>query len=217
MKKYYFKSENGFTISELAASMLISVIVTVGAIWAIIAFFNKYEEYRLRTYLYQEAFNTLDTIKYGLPLGSGSETYFYGVASANELRITRGFSSAEGRGVRVVPSIQQGGYFDFSEYYLDDGKIKGTYLYQSVGPPSPIILFPGKYDNRIFVTNFSVTMLNQANTAIYQLNPARLIEIVLEAELRYKGKVFPVRYKTAMTTIINKQENTESDNSGANE
>ncbi len=214
MRRYNIKSENGYTITEVMASVMLSVVVAVGAIWAILAFFNKYEEYRLRTYLYQEAFNTLNTVKYGLPLGSGTETYFYGVASANELRVTRGFSNIEGRGVRVVPSIQQGGYFDFSEYYLDDGQIKGTYLYQSVGPPSPIVLFPAKYDDKISVTNFSVTMLNQVNSGLNQINPGRLVDVELQAELRHKGKVFPVRYKTTMTTIINKQSTTES-SSGA--
>jgi hypothetical protein len=201
MKYSISKSEKGSALIEVLTSITISVIIAVGAIWALISFFNKYEEFKLRTYLYQESFNALSQIKFGIPLGSGEDTYFYGVNSANKLRITRGFSNTEGRGLRVIPSVRIGGYFDFAEYYFDGSQIKATYQYQSITPPAPIILFPAKHQDKIFVTDFQVKMLNDPNSGKDPLNPGLCVRVSLSAELRYKGKIHPMSYETIMTVI----------------
>ncbi|MDP8231162.1 MAG: hypothetical protein P9L91_00685, partial [Candidatus Zophobacter franzmannii] len=118
LRKYTIRnSESGITLMEVMVSISLSVIIAIGAIWALMAFFNKYEEYTLRTYLYQESFNALTQVKGGLALGAGEDTYFYGVSSGSKLRITRGFSNISGKGLMVIPSRQVGGYFDYSEYY----------------------------------------------------------------------------------------------------
>ena len=202
LRKYSIRNnESGITLMEVIVSISISVIIAVGAIWALIAFFNKYEEYNLRTYLYQESFNTLTQIKGGIPLGSGTNTYFYGVNSASKLRITRGFSDTIGKGIMTIPSIQIGGYFDNSEFYFNDGKILGTYFYRSVAPPSPIVLFPKKHRDKIFVTDFRVVMLNDPIEGEEELYPGKIVEITIEAELRNKGKIFPCTYRTKMSTF----------------
>lgn len=202
LKKYSIrKSENGIALMEIMVSLSLSVIIAIGAIWALIAFFNKYEEYKLRTFLYQDSFNALTQIKGGLALGTGNDTYFYGVSSASELGVTRGFSNIEGKGLKVIPSIQVGGYFDYSEYYFNGSKLLGTYLFQSISPPSPIVLFPTKHQDKIFVTDFNVEMLNTPMPSEVQEFPGEVVRVTLEAELRYKDKVHPVRYSTIMTTF----------------
>jgi len=200
LRKYTIRnSESGITLMEVMVSISLSVIIAIGAIWALMAFFNKYEEYTLRTYLYQESFNALTQVKGGLALGTGEDTYFYGVSSGSKLRVTRGFSNVSGKGLMVIPSRQIGGYFDYSEYYFNEGKIFGTYLYQSVSPPSPIVLFPAKHRDKIFVTDFTVDMLNDPQNSDDQQNPGKVVRVTLEAELRHKNKIYPVRYSTIMT------------------
>ncbi|MBN2829219.1 MAG: hypothetical protein JXR56_02735 [Candidatus Cloacimonetes bacterium] len=188
-------SESGFTIVEVLASIGLSVIVVLGAVLALIAFFNKFDEYQARTYVYQDAFNALNQIKFGVKIGSEFDPYFYGVSSSTSIVITRGSTNSSGSGVMVFPSIEVGGSNDFSEYYFHQGQIKATYQYQSVAPPAPIIIFPRKYEDRITVTDFTVTKVNTSELP-------QCVEIELKAVLMVKDKEIPIHYTTKMATII---------------
>jgi hypothetical protein len=121
--------------------------------------------------------------------------------------VTRGYSNTSGRGIRVIPSIRIGGYFDFAEYYFDGTKILATYQYQSVTPPAPIVLFPAKHQDKIFVTDFAVEMLNDPASSSDQLNPGQCVKVTLKAELRYRNKIHPMTYETIMTVIAAKDPN----------
>lgn len=81
------KSESGFTLVEVLSVTLIMGFLIASAAIGFSVFFSKFRELSRWAELQSEAFESLQQIKNGILVGSGENTRFLGVSSANRLEL----------------------------------------------------------------------------------------------------------------------------------
>lgn len=197
------KNNRGMSLIELITVMLISTILIMVSGVAISAFFRRYKVINEFLELQQGAMECLETIRSGYSLNRGEQ--FYGVANAKTMELV---GSADiwnaGTGIKIYPPT----YADYQkndmiQFYLDEGAIKVSYIYNGIQVNSPQYLFPSRdMRDKIRVTKFSVANAN-AGGAILNLNDTadnqlRILEIVMEARIKVKDAPLPnqIQYKT---------------------
>jgi len=80
-----FRSQAGFTITELMVVIAISGFLMAAAATGFSAFFSKFEEMNKTMELQRDAFNCMQTIKSGIPIGAGPNLRFQGIATADSI------------------------------------------------------------------------------------------------------------------------------------
>lgn len=204
------KNERGFTLIELIAVMVISVVLILISATVLSTFYRRYKSLNDMLELQKGAMKCLSVIKNGYPMNRGEQ--FYGVTNAKTLEITgRGGSWNSGTGIKVTPpQYTDAQRNDMVHFYLEDNAIKVKYIYNGVEVNAAQYLFPERSDReRTKVTRFEVINANQAGQLI-PLNDIvdtdlHIIEVILEAQvlvrnnpLASKREYKKVDYRTFM-------------------
>lgn len=192
------RSQAGFTITEIVAVIAISGFLMAVAATGFAAFFSKFDEMNKRTELQRDAFNCLQTIKNGIPIGSGATMKFQGIATADSV-IFKGVSGNISSHIVLYPPPSDIYHQnDFIEIYQDGKYVRATYLDGNIQPPAPLYLFPKPGRGNVM----EVTKL-----VFWKANPdgpvAKVIRVDLEARvLLRKGVYQTVSYSTKMALTM---------------
>lgn len=192
------RSQAGFTITELMVVIVISGFLMAVAATGFSAFFSKFNEMNKTMELQRDAFNCLQTIKNGIPIGSGSGLRFQGIATSDSV-VFEGTNSSSGSSIRLFPPITDYTHQnDFIRIFLSGSYVRATYLYGTIQPPAPLYLFPkNTRGNTMEVTKLSFKKVNQGSLA-------KVLEVQLSARVplrKDKNKIIykTVNYATRMT------------------
>jgi prepilin-type N-terminal cleavage/methylation domain-containing protein len=188
--KLYMKlvrSQAGFTITELMVVIALSGFLMAVAATGFSTFFAKFDELNKISELQRDAFNCMQQIKNGIPMGTGTNLKFSGVATADSVQFVSSTSALPtSKEIKLFPPIADVEHtFDFVDIKFDDnGYVRATYKNGSIQPPAPLYLFPkpsrAKY--RTYVTKLRFTQANAGPVC-------RVIRVDLEAktEIRREG------------------------------
>jgi hypothetical protein len=92
--------------------------------------------------LQRDAFNCLQTIKSGIPIGSGAGMKFQGIATADSV-VFLGTTGNSSSNIVLYPSISDYTHSaDFVRIFYDGKYVRATYLNGTIQPGSPLYLFP---------------------------------------------------------------------------
>jgi prepilin-type N-terminal cleavage/methylation domain-containing protein len=189
------KNERGFTIIELISVLAISTILILISAVGLNAFFVKNRELNTWVSIQKDAMNCLNTMKVGTPVGTQTETSFYGVINAEELELI-GAASANDPAEGVICHQPQASLIqasDRSHFYFDGQAVRVNYVYKGYSPPTAAYLFP----ERGQLDEYEVLQF-----AIWQANPGEeveLIKVVLEARVKIReGYYKTLKYSTIM-------------------
>lgn len=186
--------QSGFTITEVLAAIVVSTILIAMAAVAIITFYTKYSELSAFARLQQDAFDAVETVKYGYPFDLEHDYTFMGIANARRVTLeTAGAQHGIHTGIMCYPVDEQtGGTHDYVRYFYDrDARairvqsLQGIRFYQDQ-------IFPKRGDPHMEVTNFELTSLTGEE------NP-RVINLKLKARVNISEDRW--RYVTYETQI----------------
>lgn len=185
-------NEKGITLTEIIAALAVSALLVGMAAITLLTFFGKYKELTYYAQLQQDAFDLVETVKYGYPFKGIDEFIFLGVANSSSLTLdgTAGsWGLTTSRGVSCIPDRAEEGHSnDYVRYYYDgrSASIMVQGLYGPVFKQEQI--FPSRNQELIKVTDFRIRSLTGSE------NP-RLISIELEAEISLSTDPEDVRVK----------------------
>lgn len=193
------RSQAGFTITEIMVVIVISGFLMAVAATGFSAFFSKFDEMNKRTELQRDAFNCMQMIKNGIPIGSGANLKFQGIATADSV-IFQGVSGYASSDITLYPPASDITHQnDFIRIYWDGKYVRATYLDGSIQPPAPLYLFPKP--SRGNVTK--VTKLRFSKGTPVGIPPkVILVELEAEVELRKDVEPFKVSYSTRMALTM---------------
>lgn len=189
------RSQAGFTITEIMVVIVISGFLMAVAATGFAAFFSKFDEMNKRTELQRDAFNCMQKIKNGIPIGSGANLKFQGIATADSV-VFQGVSGFASSSIILYPPASDIYHQnDFIRIWWDGRYVRATYLDGSIQPPAPLYLFPKP--SRGNVTK--VTKLRFSKGTPVGV-PAKVILVELEAEVELRKDAPPqkVSYSTRM-------------------
>jgi prepilin-type N-terminal cleavage/methylation domain-containing protein len=194
MKKQIL-NEKGFTLIEVISVVTISTLLILISAVGLSVYFAKYKELNTWVELQKDALACINTIKTGVSVGDPVNGEFYGVANAKRLEIMGGiFNADSGSGITCYPPIADVSQnIDRAQFYFDGRAIRVNYVYKGVALAAPKYLFPeeGALD-RIEITNFKVTRLNQSIETI-------VIQVDLSARTEIREGIFKeVNFSTIM-------------------
>jgi prepilin-type N-terminal cleavage/methylation domain-containing protein len=188
------RSQAGFTITELMVVIAISGVIMAAAATGFSAFFAKFDEMSSTMELQRDAFNCMQTIKSGIPIGSGTTLKFQGVATADSIIFIGTSGNTSNNIVLYPPASDYTHQNDFVRIWFDGRYVRATYLNGTIQPPAPLYLFPkpGR-NNKTYVTNLRFT---QANT---EGGIAKVVRVDLDARVKLRANVYKtVSYTTRM-------------------
>lgn len=204
-KKIRFR-DDGFSIIELMAVLMISTVIFLGATIAVSTFLLKFQELQRISVLNREAFNCLQVIKHGVTVEIGGKTQFMGVTNANEAELSGNFIDGGGRTALILkPPVSHSDYSSHDEIkiYTSDGYVRyDQYVFGAEHTISrERYIFPKLVSskNRIMEVT-KLTFRNINPTA----NTLKVVKVELEARIEIsraeKGKrnYHTVRYETLM-------------------
>jgi len=197
-------SQAGFTITELMVVIAISGFLMAAAAIGFSTFFSKFEEMNRIMELQRDAFNCMQTIKNGIPIGSGAGLKFQGIATADSVKFPGNLSSNSESIILYPPPSSYLHLNDFIRIYREGRYVRATYLDGTVSPPSPLYLFPKP--SRGVYPEVTKLRFSQANTDI---GLTRVVNVELEARVLlkkdhnyYKNVYKTVKYATRMTLAL---------------
>ncbi len=192
VKRYRLDSESGFTLTEVLAAIAVSTILIAMAAVAIFTFYTKYRELRLFAELQQDAFDAVETIKYGYPFDIEYDYFFMGIANSRSVTFeASGAQLGEYTGILCYPSDNRtGGTHDYVRFFYDRDRrairvqsLQGIRFFQDQ-------IFPRPRD-----TNTEVTKLRFASLTGVE-NP-RVVSMELEARVKVSEDRYRyVNYRT---------------------
>lgn len=152
--------ESGFSLAEVLAAVAVSTILIILAAIAILTFFTKYREISYFADLQQQAFDAIETMKYGYPiLDSGNDYIFLGISNAKSATLeslSGGWGSYSG--IMCLPDRSAPGHAnDYIRFYWDRNakviRVQSLYGVRFISEQ----VFPKRGDDRIEVTYFNLT------------------------------------------------------------
>ncbi len=185
--------QRGVTLIELIVVMAISVGLILTAAVGIGTFFRKFKELTAWSELQKDALDCINTIKNGVPVGTGEYMEYYGVTNALKLQLTNTTTNAS-TGLRITPPTDKGLETpDFAHFFLYDGAVRCTYVHHGVQVGSPLYIFP-KQENLedMVIDKFLFTKVNPEKD---------VLAVQLELHARVKtgtGNFREVKFKTTM-------------------
>ncbi len=194
---HLFDNTSGLTLAEVLAGIVVSTILIGLAAVAIMTFYSKYVELSYFADLQQEAYDLIETVKYGYPFEELQDYVFIGATNADSLRLEElpgGWGTYSG--IRCIPDRSAMGHaYDFVRYYwrrYDQAVFVearyGIRYYQEQ-------IFPKRGDDRFAVTEFTITPLD-----VYDPNNVRAIRVDLKAEAVISDeKKKEISYSTIIT------------------
>ncbi len=193
-------SQAGFTLIEIIAALAITGLLFGAATTAFSAFFSKYEELNKVSDLETQAYDCLQKgIKYGLINDRDPHNIVWsGVANADSVAFLNG-SAAGSTGIILTSQAQSVEHAnDYVKFWFDGRAVRGTYLFGSSQPSSPIYIFPKpSRNNKITVTNLRFSKVNTSTPTI------KVLRVDLSAKVEIRKNIFRyVNYSTKMA--INK-------------
>ena len=186
--------QGGVTLVEVIVVMTISTVLILIAALGIGSFFRKYRELSAWAELQKDAIECLNLIKNGVPVGSGNDMEYYGVANALQLRLTNTTTNT-GSGIRITPPTSQGlDTPDFAHFYLYDGVVRCTYVHRGIQVASPLYVFPKQEDlEKVIVDKFKITKVNQERDVI-------AVQVDLHARIKTgSNSTRAIQFSTKMT------------------
>jgi hypothetical protein len=162
------------------------------------AFFGKFNEMSKTMELQRDAFNCMQTMKSGIPIGSGSALQFQGIATADSV-VFQGTSGTQSDAIILYPPVSDYTHQnDFIRIFWDGKYVRATYLNGSIQPASPLYLFPKPTrGNKMEVTRLRFSKVNSDATAkVVLVEMDAQVEILKNAPPRY------VSYTTRMTLTM---------------
>ncbi len=159
MPSRIFRNDQGFSLTEIVAALAVSTILIILAALAIITFFTKFKELSYFADLQQQAFEAIETMKYGYPLQDVDGYVFMGISNAKTATLEAlagGWGAYSG--IYCVPDRSALGHAnDYIRFYWDRNSksirmqaLYGVRFYQEQ-------IFPKVGDDRIEVTFFNLT------------------------------------------------------------
>lgn len=193
LKNSLLGRQRGVTLIELIVVMAISVMLILVSAVGIGTFFRKYKELTAWADLQKDGLDCLNTIKNGVPVGSGDNLEYYGVTNALKLQLTN-TATTSGTGLRVTPPTDKGlETTDFAHFYLYDGAVRCTYVHHGVQAASPLYIFPLQENlDDMIVDKFLFTKVNSDQD---------LLAVQVELHARVKtgaGNFRAIKFKTKM-------------------
>ncbi|MCB5230536.1 MAG: prepilin-type N-terminal cleavage/methylation domain-containing protein [Candidatus Cloacimonas sp.] len=178
------KNQKGFTLTEILSAIVVSLLLVGMAAITLLTFFGKFKELSYYAQLQQDAFDAVETIKYGYPFQGVNEYLFLGVANANSVQLEGpgGSWASTFNSLTCIPDrSEQGHSNDYVRYYYDQRtqSIMVQGLYGVVFKQEQV--FPTRNQDMIRVTQFRVSSMTGNS------NP-RLLTIEIDAELDLTGK-----------------------------
>lgn len=156
------RTQAGFTITELMAVIVISGFLMTVAATGFGTFFSKFDEMNKTMELQRDAFNCLQTIKNGIPIGSGTSLQFQGIATADSVVFsgTNTLTTNAANSITLYPPLtDQDHLSDYVKIFYDGTRyIRAQYAYGQQTTPAPLYLFP-KNDRDTKLTETKVTKL----------------------------------------------------------
>ncbi len=191
------KSQAGFTITELMAVIAISGFLMAAAATGFSAFFSKFNEMSKSMELQRDAFNCMQTIKSGIPIGSGSSLKFQGISTA-ETAVFTGTSGSSASTIILYPPVSD--YLhqnDFIRIFHDGKYVRATYLNGTIMPAAPLYLFPKPTrGNEMEVTKL---LFSKANGD----GETKVVLVELEARVKLRKDVYKnIAYSSKMTLTM---------------
>jgi prepilin-type N-terminal cleavage/methylation domain-containing protein len=191
------KSQSGFTITELIVVIAISGFLMAAAATGFSAFFAKFNDMSKTMELQRDAFNCMQTIKSGVPIGSGTGLKFQGIATADSV-VFVGTNAVSSNNIILYPPVSDYTHAsDFIRIYHDGRYVRATYLNGTIQPPSPLYLFPKPTrGNETTVTRLRFIKANSGQAA-------KVIIVELDARVKLRKDVYKtVSYSTKMALTI---------------
>lgn len=188
------RSQAGFTITEIMVVIVISGFLMAAAATGFSAFFAKFNELTQTMELQRDAFNCMQTIKNGIPIGSGTNLKFQGIATAERATFV-GYSNQTSSNILLYPPPSDYTHQnDFVRIYQDGIYVRATYLNGTIQPPAPLYLFPKPIrGNTMEVTKLRFTQANMDG------NEPKVVLVELDARVKLRKDVYKsVSYKTRM-------------------
>jgi prepilin-type N-terminal cleavage/methylation domain-containing protein len=188
------RSQSGFTITELMVVIAVSGILMAAAATGFSAFFTKFDELNKSMELQRDAFNCLQAIKNGIPIGSGAGLKFQGIATADSLIFVGASNNTSSNIILYPPPSDYTHLNDFVRIYYDGKYVRATYLNATIQPPAPLYLFPKPLrGNKMEVTKLQFTQANMDG------GTAKVVNVELSARVKLrKDQYKSVTYKTKM-------------------
>jgi prepilin-type N-terminal cleavage/methylation domain-containing protein len=192
------RSQSGLTVTELMVSIVISGLLMAVAATGFVTFFTKFADLSKTIELQRDAFNCLQTIKSGIPIGNGPNLKFSGVATADSLVFANSLSQSQSHDIILYPGSSNFEHVnDYVRIYLYNGYVMARYLDGSFQPP-PIYIFP-KYSRRNTTTVTDLTF-TKANT---NESVPKVISVKLDARAKIRGNQYKsVSYVTKMAIAL---------------
>ncbi len=185
--------QSGITLVELIVVMAISVMLVLTAAVGIGTFFRKYKELTAWADLQKDALDCINLIKNGVPVGSGDNMEYYGVANALKLQLTNTTTNTS-TGLRITPPTDKGlDTPDYAHFYLYDGVVRCAYVHHGVQAASPLYVFP-KQENLddMIVDKFVFTKVNPDQDLL-------AVQVELHARIKTGADSYrAVKFKTKM-------------------
>lgn len=176
------RSQAGFTLTELMAVIVISGFLMAVAATGFSTFFAKFDEMNAAMELQRDAFNCLQAIKNGIPIGSGANLQFQGIATADSV-VFSGTSSLVSNSANSItlypPLTDQAHINDYVRIFYDPrGFVRAQYAYGNQTTPAPLYLFPqNTKKNKTTVTKLLFTKFNNDGPV------TKVVQVDLEAKV----------------------------------
>jgi len=192
-----FRSQAGFTITELVAVIAVSGVLMTAATVGFSAFFSKFNDLSKTMELQRDAFNGLQKIKNGIKIGSGTAMKFQGIATADSVKLEGYNLNMASKIILYPPKSDISHINDNIVIYKMGSYIRYTYQDGPFQPSAPLYLFPDyKRKNDIEVTKLSFSPVNTGNSV-------KVVNVEMEARVKLRNKVYKyVSYKTRMALTM---------------
>jgi len=144
------RSQTGFTITEIMVVIVISGFLMAVAATGFSSFFSKFNEMTKTMELQRDAFNCLQTIKNGIPIGSGAGLRFQGIATSDSV-LFEGTNATSGKSIRLYPPVTDYTHQnDFIRIFYEKSSwsVRSTYLYGSIRTTGTSISIPQKHQGQ---------------------------------------------------------------------
>lgn len=192
-RKRILLTQRGVTLAEVLVVIVIVVILIMISAVGISLFFRKYKELNMWSELQKEGLQCINTIRNGVPVGSGDNMEFYGVTNALRLQLMNTTTNVS-TGLRITPPTSKGLETpDYAAYYLYDGVVRCTYVHHGVQVASPLYIFPPRERlDDMKVDKFQFTRLNPDTET-------QAIQVELHARVKTGPDNYRyIRFKTKM-------------------
>lgn len=197
--------DNGFSMVELMAVLVISTVIFLGATLAISTFFLKFQELQRISVLNREAFNCMQVIKHGVTVGIGGKTQFMGVVNADEAELSGNYAEGGRTALLLKPPTSHSEYsaHDEIKIFLADGHVRyEQYVFGSEGTSSrDRFIFPKRASGKNQIMEVTKLVFRNGNPDAKNM---KIVKVELEARVeisrgdKAKRNYHTVRYETFM-------------------